>query len=395
MAENAPRAEAYCEEVLAISEPRGEVFYRLFALVLRGIAAWRENSPRRADAMLRQALATASRTAHGLMTAWSVEGLAWISVSLHDHIRAATLFGVAQALADAAGTPAAMPRYLAVYHQDSKRQARAALGDEAFDSAFEQGLEMRRDDGLAYALESAAEIVPPSAAPVDPRPTQQAPGADAVDLANNQQGRVVRVLVADRHRVVADGIQLVLDQHPDLEVVGVATSADDAVSLAASAHPDVILADYQLPDATGAELTARLRKVQPTTHVLLLSAVVSNVLLQEAVKVGAQGFLLKTQPAQQLVDAVRRAAAGEVLIPAVRFLSGSSKGAELFDPLTGRERDVLRLLAAGLDNRQIAARMGIGYVTVRSHLRNLSTKLDAHSKVEVLARSAELGLIAR
>jgi len=87
-----------------------------------------------------------------------------------------------------------------------------------------------------------------------------------------------------------------------------------------------------------------------------------------------------------------------MLIPAGRLaalISDSDKDAQLFDVLTGREREVLRLLAAGLDNRRIAARMGIGYVTVRSHLRNLSSKLDAHSKVEILARSAELGLIAR
>lgn len=124
----------------------------------------------------------------------------------------------------------------------------------------------------------------------------------------------------------------------------------------------------------------------------------SSVLLQEAARAGARGFLLKTQPSEQLVDAVRRAAAGEMLIPAGRladFLAGSDKDAQLFDLLTGREREVLRQLAAGLDNRQIAKRMEIGYVTVRSHLRNLSSKLDAHSKVEILARAAELGLIAR
>jgi DNA-binding NarL/FixJ family response regulator len=132
--------------------------------------------------------------------------------------------------------------------------------------------------------------------------------------------------------------------------------------------------------------------------VLLLSTVVSDALLQEAVKGGARGFLLKTQPAEELADAVRRAAAGEMLISASRLaalISGSDETAHLLDLLTGREREVLRLLATGLDNRHIAARMGIGYVTVRSHLRNISSKLDAHSKVEILARSAELGLIVR
>jgi DNA-binding NarL/FixJ family response regulator len=132
--------------------------------------------------------------------------------------------------------------------------------------------------------------------------------------------------------------------------------------------------------------------------VLLLSSVVSDPLLQEAVKAGAKGFLLKTQPAEELVEAVRRAGAGEMLIPAVRLaalLADSDTDARLFDQLTGREREVLRLLAAGLENKVIAARMGIGYVTVRSHIRNLSSKLDARSKLEVVAKASELGLIGR
>ena len=196
----------------------------------------------------------------------------------------------------------------------------------------------------------------------------------------------------------ADGIQVVLDRHPDLEVVGIATNSGDAVALAAATHPDVILADYQLPDSTGAELAARLRRDEPASRMLLLSSVASDPLLQEAVKAGARGFLLKTQPAEELVDAVRRAGAGEMLIPGVRLaalLADSDTDARLFDPLTGREHEVLRLLAAGLENKVIAARMGIGYVTVRSHIRNLCSKLDARSRLEVLAKAMELGLIGR
>jgi DNA-binding NarL/FixJ family response regulator len=196
----------------------------------------------------------------------------------------------------------------------------------------------------------------------------------------------------------ADGIQRVFDQHPDLEVVGIAANSGEAMSLAASTRPDVVLADYQLPDSTGAELAAKLRKDAPASYVLLLSSVASDPLLQEAVKAGAKGFLLRTQPAEELVEAVRRAGAGEMLIPAVRLaamVADSDRGAQLFDQLTGREREVLRLLATGLQNKAIAARMGIGYVTVRSHVRNLCSKLDARSRLEVLAKASELGLIGR
>jgi DNA-binding NarL/FixJ family response regulator len=252
-------------------------------------------------------------------------------------------------------------------------------------------------DAVAYATKPTLENEPPRLAQVDPPPTRpEQPAAE--EAAGERQRPTLRVLVVDRHRVEADGIQMVLDRHPDLEVVGIATNSGDAVALAAATHPDVILADYQLPDSTGAELAARLRRDEPASRVLLLSSVASDPLLQEAVKAGARGFLLKTQPAEELVEAVRRAGAGEMLIPGVRLaalLADSDTDARLFDPLTGREHEVLRLLAAGLENKVIAARMGIGYVTVRSHVRNLSSKLDARSRLEVLAKALELGLIGR
>jgi DNA-binding NarL/FixJ family response regulator len=208
----------------------------------------------------------------------------------------------------------------------------------------------------------------------------------------------VRVLIVDDHRVVADGIRLVLGQHADLEVVGVAADAAEALALVPATRPDVLLMDYQLPDATGAELAARLRERQPGLRVLFLSMVMNDALLREAVKAGARGYLLKTQPAAELVDAVRRTAAGELLIPAATLaglIAGSEDDTQLLDRLTPREHEILRLLAEGLDNRGIAVRLGIGYVTVRSHLRSLSSKLNAHSKLEVLARAAELRLIDR
>jgi DNA-binding NarL/FixJ family response regulator len=209
---------------------------------------------------------------------------------------------------------------------------------------------------------------------------------------------VVRVLIVDDHRVVADGLRLVLDEHPDLQVIATAGDGATALRLASTTPPDLVLVDYRLPDMTGPELAAQLRDRQPGIRVLFLSMVVSAPLIREAVKAGARGYLVKTQPAEELVDAVRRAARGEMLVPAstlAELVVGADEGAQLLDRLTPRESDVLRLLAAGLDNRAIAARLGIGYVTARSHLRNLSSKLGAHSKLEILARAVELGLIDR
>jgi DNA-binding NarL/FixJ family response regulator len=181
-------------------------------------------------------------------------------------------------------------------------------------------------------------------------------------------------------------------------VVGVAGDAAEAQELASRTCPDVVLVDQRLPDASGAELAARLREQDPGVRVVLLSEMISQPLLEEAVRAGARGYLLKTQPTLELVDAVRRAAAGEFLISAARLaelMVGTGQHGQLLDPLTPREMDVLRLMAEGLDNRRIAARLVIAYVTVRSHVRSLNSKLDAHSKVEVLARAAQLGLIER
>jgi two-component system, NarL family, nitrate/nitrite response regulator NarL len=215
---------------------------------------------------------------------------------------------------------------------------------------------------------------------------------------SGRQRPPVRVLIVDDHRVVAEGIRLVLGQHADLEVVGVAGDAAEAMALVPATGPDVVLIDYQLPDATGAELATRLRERQPGLRMLFLSMVMNDALLREAVRAGARGYLLKTQPAAELVDAVRRTAAGELLIPAATLaglIAGSVDRVPLLDRLTPREHEILRLLAEGLDNRRIAARLGIGYVTVRSHLRSLSSKLNAHSKLEVLARAVALRLIDR
>jgi non-specific serine/threonine protein kinase len=414
-----PQGAAAClEEVLAITEPRGDMIYRSYSLWALGIAAWRSGDPQRAVSLLTKGLTLKHQIAERMGEAWCLDGLAWISTSTGQYLRAARLLGAAQALADATGTSKATAPFLDREREECEQQARSRLGDGPFESAFEDGMAMRPDDAFAFALIEAPPIAPSAAVRVDPRrwlPTEQL-GAVAESLPPPPPARValwgsidvaaagepqrphVRVLIVDRNRVEADGIKLVLEQHSDLTVVGLATNAAEGVRLASETQSDVILADYQLLDATGAELARRLGKDHPASRVLVLSALVNNALLQEAVKAGARGFLLKTQPAEELVDAVRRAAAGEMLIPAGRLaalIAGSDKSPQLLDLLTGREREVLRLLAAGLDNRHIASKMGIGYVTVRTHLRNLSSKLDAHSKVEILARSAELGLIAR
>jgi DNA-binding NarL/FixJ family response regulator len=390
--EDERRGIAYLDEILAITEPLGEQVYRSYALWGLGIAAWRQADVQRAASLLTQSLMLEHQVHELLGEARCLEGLAWVAAGQRDHRRAATLLGAARAIADANGAAMTTPPHLASDHEECERLVRSALGEEAYESAFEAGLEMGPEAAIEYATKQTVHPLPLN---IEHR-VRQPEGGDVA--AVERPTPVVRVLIVDRYRVVADGIRLVLEQQPDLQVVGIATNVGDALQLASETQPDVILADYQMPESNGAQLAARLRDSLPSAHVLLLSSVVSGPLLQEAVKAGARGFLLKTQPAAELADAVRRTAAGEMLIPAGRLaalITGSEKGAQLFDLLTGREREVLKLLAAGLDNRHIASRMGIGYVTVRSHLRNLSSKFDARSRLEVLAKASELGLIER
>ena len=209
---------------------------------------------------------------------------------------------------------------------------------------------------------------------------------------------MIRILLVDDHPVVREGVAAILSDEPDFEVVGEAESAADTLRKVALLHPDVVVLDLRLPDSEDAEACTTLIRRHPGLKILVLTTLADEGTMLATLGAGARGFLLRTQPAEELVEAVRRAGAGEMLIPAVRLaamLADSDRGAQLFDQLTGREREVLRLLAAGLENKAIAARMGIGYVTVRSHVRNLSSKLDARSRLEVVAKASELGLIGR
>jgi two-component system response regulator DevR len=209
-------------------------------------------------------------------------------------------------------------------------------------------------------------------------------------------GRPTRILIVEDHLLVGESLQLLLDREADLEVLAVATTGAEARRLAEELAPDLLLVDFRLPDATGADVARALRQRQPRLKIVFLSMVVSQVLLLDAVRAGAQGYLLKSQPASELVDSLRRAAAGEMLIPAhvlAELVTGQDDRAQLLGRLTPRERELLNLVAQGLDNREIGRRLGIRYVTVRGHLRNLLGKLDAHSKLEAVVRASELGLI--
>jgi DNA-binding NarL/FixJ family response regulator len=213
----------------------------------------------------------------------------------------------------------------------------------------------------------------------------------------------ITVLLVEDHLLVAEGLAALLNATGDLKVVGCAATGAEADRLAFHHQPDVVVIDSHLPDAAGADVAGRIRERQPQVAVVFLSADESEVAMIAAVRAGACAYLPKSRATADVVEAVRRAAQGEMLIPAAqlaRLLARSHEMARddeerrrLLESLTRREQEVLALMAEGLDNRAIAAELGIGFTTVRGHVQNVLEKLDAHSKLEALACAARYGLL--
>jgi two-component system, NarL family, nitrate/nitrite response regulator NarL len=213
----------------------------------------------------------------------------------------------------------------------------------------------------------------------------------------------INVLLVEDHVLVAEGLASLLNASGYVRVVGTTASAVDVCRVAAECQPDVVVMDSHLPDGSGADAALRLREEQPRVPIVFLSADESEAAMIAAVRAGACAYLPKSRATVDVVDAVRRAAEGEMLIPAAqlaRLLARSHEMARdeaesrrLLDSLTPREQEVLALMAEGLDNRTIAAELAIGFTTVRGHVQNILEKLDAHSKLEALACAARYGLL--
>ena len=203
--------------------------------------------------------------------------------------------------------------------------------------------------------------------------------------------------------MVAQALSRLLDDPPDLSVADTVASVAEALRLASERKPDVVVMDYHLPDGNGADAAAAIRAASPGTSILFFSADDSDAALFGAVEAGASGYLHKGSNPELVVEAVRRVASGEMLIPAAdlsRLISAkrsaarsAAERARAAAQFTERERELLLLMRDGLDNAAIAERMFIELTTVRWHIRNILEKLGAHTKLEAVARAAELGLI--
>lgn len=210
---------------------------------------------------------------------------------------------------------------------------------------------------------------------------------------------VIRIVLIDDHPVVRDGLTSILSTQPDFEVVGEAGSGRQAIELAEQRQPDLMFLDLEMPDGDGVEVIEQLGAVAPHTRVIVFTAFDTDDRILSAIEAGAQGYLLKGAPRDELFNAVRVVhAGGSLLQPVVasrllRRVSKPTNSAQLSEDLTPRELDVLRELAKGLQNKEIAAELFISERTVKFHVSSILGKLGAGNRTEAVAIAAQRGLI--
>jgi DNA-binding NarL/FixJ family response regulator len=208
----------------------------------------------------------------------------------------------------------------------------------------------------------------------------------------------IRVAIADDHRVVRVGLEQLLATFEDLELVGSADGGEQAVELCSSTTPDVLLLDLSMPDVDGVEVTRRLTSASPDTKVVIFTSFSERDRIVEALDAGAVGYLLKDAEPDELRSAIRAAARGEApLAPkaAAALLAERSRRDPAELELTGREREVLELVVAGMANKQIARRLGISEKTVKGHLTNLFQRIGVSDRTQAALWAERTGALRR
>lgn len=212
----------------------------------------------------------------------------------------------------------------------------------------------------------------------------------------------IKILIAEDHAIVREGIRMILDAEPEFDVVGEAKDGKQAVELARALSPDVVVMDISMPQMTGIEATQQIRRLCPQSHVLILTMHEEESYVFQLLQMGASGYVLKRAAVTDLVEAVRAASRGEAfLYPSVarsvvadyldRVRTG--EGRDRYDGLTDREREILVLLAEGLTNAQIADRLYISVKTVQTHRAHIMEKLDLHDRSLLVRYAVRKGLI--
>lgn len=212
----------------------------------------------------------------------------------------------------------------------------------------------------------------------------------------------IKVVVADDHAIVREGVRMILAREQDIEVVGEAGDGQEALDLVASLRPQVVIMDISMPGMGGIEATQRVKTKHPEVQVLALTMHEDETYVFQLLRAGAAGYVLKRAAAQDLVQAVRAAAKGEAfLYPSIarkvvedylrRVETGEER--ERYDGLTTREKEILTLIAQGLSNQQIAEKLYISIKTVQTHRAHILEKLGLHDRTELVRYAIRKGLI--
>jgi DNA-binding NarL/FixJ family response regulator len=222
----------------------------------------------------------------------------------------------------------------------------------------------------------------------------------------NSPSKEIRLVLADDHAVVRSGTRELLEQEPDLKIVGEASNGEEAVRLAEELQPDVLVIDVRMPKMSGVEATRRIKAESPDMKILVLTAHDDDEYVFALLQAGANGYLLKTAEIEELVRAIRTVASGQsALAPEVtgkvvaQFASGKSlpdvlsNTQEDFDGLTERELGILELVGKGLSNKQIGKKLYISDRTVQAHLSNIFSKLGVNSRTEAVMYAVRKGWI--
>ncbi len=209
----------------------------------------------------------------------------------------------------------------------------------------------------------------------------------------------INVLIADDHTILRAGLRSLLSAEPDFNVVGEAADGSQAVILATQLNPDVVVTDINMPGTNGIEVTQELREHLPSARVLILSMYEDSSLVRQALEAGASGYIVKRAAESELINAVRAVAQGDTYIhPDMRrgvtrdLLRNALVAVPGGESLTMHERELLRLLAAGYTNRQIAAEFRVDTATIAAWRMDLSDKLGLHSRIDLLKYARDQGL---
>ena len=210
-----------------------------------------------------------------------------------------------------------------------------------------------------------------------------------------------RILVADDHPAFRTGLQQMLQDVPDLEVIGEAETGARAVELTQELAPDVVVMDLRMPGIDGIEATRRLQQVAPSAAVIVLTMFEDDDSVYAAMRAGALGYLLKGSQQDEIVRAIRAVAAGEAIFgPEIarrviaHFSTGAGSARQAFPGLTDREREILEKIAGGLGNATIAHELSISLKTVRNHVSNIFTKLQVSDRSAAIVKAREAGIAA-